>query len=878
MASRGEDTPAASSDGQDRTTDTSTAATGAHAIPSSARRVNFEGDATAPPPPAASAAMASNQLQQLMTMAGVTNFEALVASMQLSGGTATGTTQPGSTGASAGNTTTGHDTGGDTDTDILEVFASTPFLSAIYQAALAQREMAVDCPLIDSLANFDHTVPPSAAATRIDEYTRTQEQLTGLLVKCADGLMVLLGCRFDAKTDFNPRGTDQIWGLHRSGNRFGIIGVNDTAAVPERGFKVPDLEKLLDASTAEAFLSLPAGRSTTRRFRATCLIPACLLLALAKHEDGLSFGEAGVHIATVIKDLDSHAGDTSYYREKLGYALQWLWAASGESTRRIKHVSANTTTIPAAVRHQGQIVQRWFPDLLVSSPSARSPGTRREDSSRPGSAPPTAPGSGAAGFHTPASSSGTTSGTAHSQLPSPGTYVRQQMQTTATINSLIQHMTFQQQQASTPKAPPPPPTGDGSTSKKKFELTWSAAAQRAIINATAPYPADTFDANNDDISGQRRSEPTELLRRVVEANTIQQAADELLSHVREQSQVELQFAISSVASLIAGKIMNTDTNPGLVTVFNLVRPDNASLQDVDLAYDPHGDELQAMITARYGRGMTDSQAKRQSQPVWYTPKTINEAYVGANDYAALWRALTSDGDLHSPLHDFWLQIGTWINVNRAALTTRACRLPRLPTEILGIAQRYQDSFLLSCSRTGPDGHPDESILSGMQTFQDQVLIGLAQSVVLPEYIEQLYHKRQTGRGDGPKPGGGGGGGDGGGGKIAKRKKGRDDDDSPDGDGESSSKKQRAKRRGSKVTNPGRRDTDTAAKCLQKWALFLRQMPEEWPEGCNCTDISQSVCLNYHVRGVCYDTCQRSHAALPDAKWSKLWAACKNCCA
>ena len=166
--------------------------------------------------------------------------------------------------------------------------------------------------------------------------------------------------------------------------------------------------------------------------------------------------------------------------------------------------------------------------------------------------------------------------------------------------------------------------------------------------------------------------------------------------------------------------------------------------------------------------------------------------------------------------------------------------------------------------------PDERKLLHMQQFQDQVLVGINATVTLPFYVAKLYTLRlEKEKPKGlQKPGGGGGGRDDGDSKKKKRK----DDTTPGSgeDGPASSSKRRAKK-GKTVTNEAQRDETVASKCLANWRAFLRKMSSDWPE-----ELPRSLCLNFHVKGICHDDCTRSHDTLDSEISSKLWACCREC--
>jgi hypothetical protein len=253
------------------------------------------------------------------------------------------------------------------------------------------------------------------------------------------------------------------------------------------------------------------------------------------------------------------------------------------------------------------------------------------------------------------------------------------------------------------------------------------------------------------------------------------------------------------------------------------------------------------------------------------PLTISEAYNAVIATAAFWRALTSDEHSNSPLHSFWLGIGIWINNHRSELTLRAAQLPKLPMELVTVAQRYHDLFLRDCANIGPEGVPDERILAKIQDYQESILTGLNPPVTLPIYVNKLYLARKNAKSDSGGSGGGDGGSGGTGSKSRKKKKRSPGDDHDGSGGDSSSKRKKQKERGERVTNPGRRDADTAHKCLQQWMPFVRKMGAAWPAG-----VPQTLCLNYHVRGFCFSNCTRDHNPLSNDTWSKLWEGCKQC--
>ena len=838
---------------------------------------------------AAPATDAATLLQRLLAASG-TNYETLLRQVETaqSGGPGDPASQ-GTEQTPADPARSVRDTGSDSQTGrrdgtqtaedddaSIEAFTGTPLFSAIFTAAKEQRELQPPCPLIDALAAFDPQSPDATVYATLDGYTRAREQLTGILVRSAEGLLILFCCRFDAKDAFNPDGSDTFWGLQHLHNTIAAVSLSAISPAKDRAARIPPPTDLLQASSAADFLALQSVATQRRFLRNICPIPAYLLGALLQRANTPTFGEAAMIVSQSIRDLDAKTPGASYYGEKLVFVLEWLWAAGAGAGQRLPAASVFVTSQPGPLRHRDLMLQRWFPGLdpqnsanhrrqhTTSSPSHRNSeqsAAQQQRSQMANTHLPTTPASD----HRPGYNiSPNTISTLSAKAAAAG------------AAAAMRAIHFSEGDS---HRPPPPPPADNSYKKNKFESVWPEASQRALINATAAYPPGTVDSNGDDISGQRRSQPLDLIRRIVESSSIQQAEDELLQAVRDQSNMELPIAVSTVTSIMTGKILNSERAPCFVTVFNLVRPDTNISLHLESSAGITETDLQAQIAQRFGRGMNDDQAKRQAKAVWYAPFTVNEMDRAVTAAAALWRALTSDDCEHGPLHRFWLEIKTWIDNNHSDLSVRASLNPRLPTEILAVAQKFHDLYLQDCSRLGPDGMPDERKLLRMQDFRDQVLIGINPRVTLPYYVTRLYTLRleKEQPKSQQKPGGGGGGRGGGGGNPTddshSSKKKRKDDTTPGSGGEgSASASKRRSQRGKKVTNEAQRDEAVAAKCLQNWQTFLRKILSDWPE-----TLPSTLCLNFHVRGICHDECKRSHDPLSNELSSKLWAGCRECC-
>ena len=379
---------------------------------------------------------------------------------------------------------------------------------------------------------------------------------------------------------------------------------------------------------------------------------------------------------------------------------------------------------------------------------------------------------------------------------------------------------------------------------KKFEK-WPAHAKRLAVAICCMKEIKNDD---DDVTHlQKRTVPTDNWLAIINATGVAPARKELANGLKTERHIVMKPCDATVQGLRDGTLLpDIEGGPSATSIFCFGRVDVGAPQyETTAGMDA---EMAKSFAQSEGQGYSDAQCQKSAKLVLTVCSSIEEAIRMTANGVGFWSYLAEERAETCDLANFWKDRLRFLEKNRVQLESNLISDPTFANQYLIAAQDCADKYLEECAATKIGKSPSTQPLDAFQRFEDNLAACQRAwiKIPLPKYLEQAI-----------------------GSKKAKTELPADTDDTVT---EPEPKRQRM---GKRVTNETvNRDLSTKAK--HHWGKFLQIVPHLAPV------YYRDYCLNFHVRGLCFDDCAKSstHNQLSEQEYADLWQAmepiCKAC--
>ena len=686
----------------------------------------------------------------------------------------------------------------------------------------------------------------------MERTTNTDQVLFGVLVAGQHGPVPLHGCVYDAKTTFNPTGTDRLWGL--SGDEDKAVPMAAEASNFDMvNVQFPSVSALLRARSAATFEALtPATAAPAYAVRGVCALPAGLLQAVYRAED-TGYGGMAMHLISTFQQLDQHFSgggqNAAFYQDALKYVLGWLWAAH---QGKFQSVSLRPLSSARAKSYSATMHGRYLP---LPSPTSVAP-----------TPPAPAPG------HQP--------GTDPNQVQMFTQFATAMTKMTETCGAISARLDVNSNDITTLSST----RAESSAKKSNWEKKWSDHSRQAMVHILGKYGPDDYDENGDSLHGQVRREPTPILKSIVDCYSWEQALQNIVMGVRKQSNIQLQISLATAGALRDGNFIPVSgciSQAWSVFCFCPVRKKQSapyqqrSSADVQSAVEHHiaagqqtlsEKQISTAAKVKFGAVTTWDEAKDACSALAAVYRYFSSVYKTENNVTTL----VSQGKMHG----FFMKCVTFLESHGLTLSELLPGDPLLPMRYMNALDTASQNYYYDASVVPSSGVPPSDCLEDIRDFERRLRQGELVQRHLPAHVMGYYNaRREVDKADarvllgitaGHQPGTGTHT-PGGESTLSNRKRKELEKQQRE---EERKKKQRQEPQPDHHKSTTKRMPDLAKQIKPKFGKFLEFCKET---ASDLTAGDDAPCITMHVMGVCKRKhCKFNHDDLPDAKYDKFW--------